>query len=128
MPETPPQTAIARQPDGRFIKGVSGNPSGREKGLISYIKSKTRDGRDLVNILHKFASGQIKATPQVRLQATVELLNRGFGRAPIQVDGDGTEGILFFEMVRLIQFGREQKHFGENAIETTPQDHPADGS
>jgi hypothetical protein len=59
--------------------GQSGNPGGRPKGLISYIREKTLDGRLLADFLLEVVQGNERAFCKMsdRLKATEMLLDRG---------------------------------------------------
>lgn len=98
---------------GRFLpgnkhewkKGKSGNPGGRRgsRDLFRYVRSKTRDGEDLIDWLLQlmWAQGEFEDAPvRERVKANLELLQRGFGSAPVTVEfdaGDG-ENVIRFSM------------------------------
>ena len=65
-----------------FQPGVSGNPGGRPKGVVSRIREQTNDGAELVDFLVQVVRDETEPT-RVRIEAAGELLDRGFGRAPI---------------------------------------------
>ena len=79
---------MGRDPSGRFVKGVTGNPGGRPKGLASYIREKTRDGDDLVDkVLQILRHPRGKGVPaqKLQLECIQWLADRGFGKAVLGV-------------------------------------------
>lgn len=81
-----------------FVKGVSGNPGGRTKGLTAAVKAKAgADGKKLIDALWLIATGKpdaieaaYGATPSIRdRQSAIDsLLDRGFGKATQTIAGD----------------------------------------
>jgi hypothetical protein len=72
-----------RQIGRPFPPGVSGNPGGRPRGLVSAIRSETRDGAELVQFMLSVLRGEIGgATLRDRVAAASWLADHGFGRAP----------------------------------------------
>lgn len=74
-----------------FVKGVSGNPSGRPK-VVKTLRDLARAHTDsalktLVDIMQSEAQ-----PPASRVAAAKELLDRGYGKAPQPMDGDGDGG------------------------------------
>jgi len=68
---------------GGFKKGKSGNPGGRPKGMASYIRSITKDGKLMADFWLDvmLARGEFKgADTRDRLTATKELADRGVGK------------------------------------------------
>ena len=62
----------------------SPNPGGRPKGLASYIRENTLDGRELADFLIAVVRGgeRVFCKMNDRLKACEMLLDRGFGRLP----------------------------------------------
>ena len=87
-----------RNPDGTFVKGQSGNPGGRPRGLMRWareqaeviLKEKGPDGdafRIMGNILH----GQYMATPSDRIAAFRHLADRALGKPLSYVEITGAD-------------------------------------
>ena len=78
--------------DGRFVKGQSGNPSGRPKADVNIRDlARTMTGRAFEE-LERIAFEGGKDTD--RLKALEMILERGWGKAPQPLDGDGQGGPL----------------------------------
>ena len=119
--------------------GQSGNPSGRPRGtrdLAGYVLETTDGGKELVDALVSIARGVMPNVPvqegsrprkdqQVRpadqLKAIEMLLDRGFGRAPQQVDiahsvTDRPFANLSDETLRLLVESAEQLKEGSGVV------------
>lgn len=78
-----------------FQPGQTGNPGGRprSKGLAEYVRSKTRNGKDLVEFWLSVIEGrQPRATMQDKLKAAEQLADRGFGKPDISHKISGENG------------------------------------
>ena len=88
------ETALA--PRGRpFPPGVSGNPGGRPKGLARYVRELVGDdGRRIADFMLNVLDDQSERT-ETRLKAAEWLAERGFGKAPTQVElAEGATAIV----------------------------------
>lgn len=83
----------------KWPKGVSQNPGGRPKGLANLVREKTKDGRELVEIMLQIARGNLKIETSYttvdgqerfqervpshkdRIDAISWLADRGFGKS-----------------------------------------------
>jgi Family of unknown function (DUF5681) len=73
-----------RDTTGRFVKGQSGNPGGRPRGLVKKIREETEDGEDLADFLLRVFRGEVDGVKlKDRIEAATWLADRGFGR-PVQ--------------------------------------------
>ena len=84
----PENTLIAREPDGRWVKGAaSPNPGGRAKGFAALIRERSNDGQTLVDFAFRVVEGETidgeKPNLKIRMQAAQWLADRGWGR-PVQ--------------------------------------------
>ena len=119
--------------------GQSGNPSGRPKGtrdLAGYVLETTDGGKELVDALLSLARGIVpnvavqegsrprkdqQVRPADQLKAIEMLLDRGFGRAPQQVDiahsvTDRPFANLSDETLRLLVESAEQLKEGSGVV------------
>ena len=86
MIETAENSTDSTQIVGRpFLRGVSGNPGGRPKGLAAYVREMTLDGKELVDFYLKVFRGDKidgkKPGLKFRMDAGTWLSDRGFGKA-----------------------------------------------
>lgn len=94
-----------------FKPGNRANPGGRPKGLMQYVRAKTKDGKELADIALKIARGTLiivetyfdkdgnehtaERTPshKDRLSAVEFLADRGFGKALATLELTGKNGL-----------------------------------
>ena len=83
MPNAKPAN---RTSEGRFPKGVSGNPGGRPKGLARYVRELVGDdGRRIADFMLGVLDDEAERT-ETRMQAATWLADRGFGKTPVTMD------------------------------------------
>ena len=76
-----------RDERGHFIKGSSGNPSGRKKGVAAIVRALSNDYKDYLNMLDKWARDE--ALPVKDRRACInDLLNRSMGMPKQSIEGE----------------------------------------
>ncbi len=82
--------AVQRDENGRFLKGVSGNPSGRTKIPKEIIEEIRNACPHAVERLISYVDNK---NPKIAMWAITELLDRGYGKPAQSVNMD-MNGIL----------------------------------
>ena len=78
---------VKRDAKGGWLKGQSGNPSGKAigfKGLAKKIQAESSGGDELIAFMFSVLRGEVPegATLAAKQWACEQLLNRGYGKAP----------------------------------------------
>jgi Family of unknown function (DUF5681) len=96
----------AAVPRGRpFVKGQSGNPGGRPKGIVGAIREQTRDGDDLVAFVVRVFRGEVEGVKlRDRLEAATWLADRGFGKPTqgVELAAKDGEPLLSLALVQAV--------------------------
>lgn len=104
LAESSSKAAVRRGPGRPFLKGQSGNPGGRPKGLVSAIREQTRDGEELVTFMLRVFRGEAGARLRDRLEAATWLADRGFGKPTqaMELSGKDGEALLPLTLIQAI--------------------------
>lgn len=116
---------VSRDSKGLFLPGESANPGGKPKGLREYIRERTNNGKDLLEIFISIAKGEPQRIPKTmklaggeiveldlptdalipdmdqRHRAALYLADHFFGKAPDKIELTGNEGEPLFDPKKL---------------------------
>ena len=98
--------AILRLPNGKLIKGTAPLPGAgapKTRTLQARVRAAVADGQELVSFMTGVMRDD-KAVTKDRLRAVEWLADRGWGKVPQPVDGDGSGGAV---RIRLTWGGNE---------------------
>lgn len=99
-----------RLANGRFLAGHSGNPGGRAKRGRQCAQLARTHTRDAINVLAQIMHDDSEPS-KVRVSAANSLLDRGWGRPPVQVETPAVKPIDQMdrdELAELLGTTREQ--------------------
>ena len=82
-----------------FAPGQSGNPGGRPKGSAEVRAAAQEHGPAAIARLADLAF-DTSISPRANIAAIRELLDRGYGKAPQPITGDGEGGPVVVQLVR----------------------------
>jgi hypothetical protein len=71
-----------RNTKGQFVKGISGNPGGRNRGITSYIKERTNGFQELIDMALTMLKEK-STSKKDKLYIINMLLDRGIGKPAI---------------------------------------------
>ena len=95
--ERVPESRGGRDSKGRYATGTSGNPGGKYKGIVDYVKSRTNNYQDLIDLLLDGAAGKSidghTPTFQQRVDCANDLLNRTIGKPIQQIQHQEYDGV-----------------------------------
>jgi hypothetical protein len=80
-----------------WLRGVSGNPGGRPRGLAALVRERTEDGAELVEFMLAVLRGKKRVNGNapalsLRMEAAAWLADRGFGKVPQALEHTGQDG------------------------------------
>lgn len=84
-----------------WVKGQSGNPSGRPRGIASAVKERVNP-EELVDLLLSVARDERSKAPE-RIAAVRELADRGWGKAPAFAAIEGSDPLELDVIAQEIQ-------------------------
>jgi hypothetical protein len=86
----PVTNEIVRRPNGTYLPGVSGNPSGMSRALVEITELARRHAPEAIEALVEIATS--RAHPAAaRVAAAVALLDRGYGKPQQVVERPGDQ-------------------------------------
>lgn len=85
--------AVEKDSKGRFVKGHSGNPGGRQKGVAKLVRSISNNFEDYLLLLDEWVRDESLSVKE-RRECLKELLNRSMGMPKQHIQSEESKHIV----------------------------------